>query len=209
MNHAKQIITAAGTAISIISLGFSSYMPTLLTGIIVVAGLVCFFILLYDEIKNNTHNERICKSKEAEEDAMKDIINSQGKICIMSRDLSWVTPEILACLEAKKTSTLIFAQSENDITKLLIARGVAVKYYGDLGFEPKTRFTIIRYNKNDPQVAIANIQNSIRKRNKFEHIIYQTSASGSRQDEWINSLAVDMVQLCNLVCKENSDAQEN
>ena len=127
----------------------------------------------------------------------------------MSRDLSWVTPEITACLETKKGSTLIFAQSENEITQLLTNRGIKVKYYGALNFEPKTRFTIIRYNKNDPQVAIANIQNSIRKKNKFKHIIYQTSAGGSPHDEWINSLAVDMVHLCNAVCKENDNAQKN
>lgn len=103
---------------------------------------------------------------------------------------------------SKKGSVLIFAQSENETTKTLVSRGVKVKYYDELGFKPKTRFTIIRYNKNDPQVAIANMENNIRKKNKFKHIIYQTSSNGTRQDEWINSLAVDMVQLCNVVCKE-------
>ena len=102
----------------------------------------------------------------------------------------------------KKDNVLIFAQSQNAITSSLVSRGIKVKYYADLGFEPKTRFTIIRYNKNNPQVAIANMENNIRKKNKFKHIIYQTSPNGTRQDEWINSLAIDMVQLCNIVCKE-------
>lgn len=209
MSHIKQIITSAGTAISIISLAFSGSMPVWLVAVIVVIGLGCFAFLVYDEIECNAHNERICTSKEAVEDAMKEIINSQGKICIMSRDLSWVTPEILGCLEAKKSNVLIFAQSENDTTKILTSRGVKVKYYDELDFEPKTRFTIIRYNKNDPQVAIANIQNSIRKKNKFKHTIYQTRANGNPQDEWINSLAVDMVHLCNAVFKEKNNAQKN
>lgn len=204
MKYIKHIITAAGTAISIVSLAFSSFMPVWLTISIVLLGLGCFIFLVYDGIKTNTRNERICTSEKDIEDAMKEIINSQGKICIMSRALSWVTPEIMACLEAKKSSVLIFAQSENETTKTMISRGIKVKFYGELGFEPQTRFTIIRYNKNNPQVAIANIQNSIRKKSKLRHSIYQTSASGSPQDQWINSLAVDMLRLCDLVCKENS-----
>lgn len=202
MKNIKHIITSACTAFSIISLAFSEQMEDWLRYLIFIVGLVCFTLLLIDEIKSNTRNERICKSDEAIEDAMKEIINSHGQICIMSRDLSWVTPEISACLEAKKDSVLIFAQSENKKTKTLASRGVKVKYYGKLGFEPKTRFTIIRYNKNDPQVAIANMQNSIRKKKQFKHVIYQTSASGNTQDEWINSLAIDMVKLCDAACKE-------
>ena len=202
MKNIKHIITSACTAFSIISLAFSEQMEDWLRYLIFIVGLVCFTLLLIDEIKSNTRNERICKSDEAIEEAMKEIINSHGQICIMSRDLSWVTPEISACLEAKKDSVLIFAQSENKKTKTLASRGVKVKYYGKLGFEPKTRFTIIRYNKNDPQVAIANMQNSIRKKKQFKHVIYQTSASGNTQDEWINSLAVDMVKLCDAACKE-------
>ena len=202
MKNIKHIITSACTAFSIISLAFSEQMEDWLRYLIFIVGLVCFTLLLIDEIKSNTRNERICKSDEAIEDAMKEIINSHGQICIMSRDLSWVTPEISACLEEKKDSVLIFAQSENKKTKTLASRGVKVKYYGKLGFEPKTRFTIIRYNKNDPQVAIANMQNSIRKKKQFKHVIYQTSASGNTQDEWINSLAVDMVKLCDAACKE-------
>lgn len=206
MKNIKYIITSACTALSIISLAFSEHMTIGVKHFIIAVGLVCFAFLLCDEIRSNTRNERICKSDEAIEDAMKELINSHGQICIMSRDLSWVTPEISACLETKKDSVLIFAESENTRTKILTERGINVQYYGKLGFEPKTRFTIIRYNKNDPQVAIANMQNSIRKKKQFKHIIYQTRATGNPQDEWINSLAVDMVKLCEAACKDNNNA---
>lgn len=206
MKNIKHIITSACTALSIISLALSDHFAIWVRYIIGVVGLSCFVFLICDEIRNNTRNERICKSDEAIEEAMKELINSHGQICIMSRDLSWVTPEISACLETKKDSVLIFAESENARTKVLTERGINVQYYGKLGFEPKTRFTIIRYNKNDPQVAIANMQNSIRKKKQFKHIIYQTSAKGNRQDEWINSLAVDMVKLCEAACKDNNNA---
>lgn len=102
MKTIKYIIEAAGTALSIISLAFSSLMSTWLTVFIVIIGLSCFIFLVYEDIKSNTYNERICTSNEAIEEAMNEIINSQGNICIMSRDLSWITPQITACLEAKK-----------------------------------------------------------------------------------------------------------
>ena len=202
MKHISQIITAIGTAASIVSLAFSFIMPVWLRVCVTLFGLFCFCFLVYDEIKRNTANERICKCTDDVNDAMKDIIESQGNICIMSRDLSWVNYDIAASLVHKKENVLIFAQSRNEITEELVNQGVKIKFYGNTGFEPKTRFTIIRYNRNDPQVAIANIKNSIRKKRKFRHIIYQTCSSGNPQDEWINSLAIDMVNLCNAVSKE-------
>lgn len=135
---------------------------------------------------------------------MKELIKSQGKVCIMSRDLSWVDRDIEKCILEKKNSIKFFVENEIALTKRLQANGVQVKYYGHLGFEPKTRFTVIRYNRANPQVAIANTQNSIRKKHKYKHVIYETSDSACKQDKWINSLAVDMVTLCDIVF-EGSD----
>ena len=204
-----QIISAIATTASIVSLAFSDMIPRNIRLVILFVGLASFIYLIFVEIQKNSTNERICTSQSEVNSAMKDIIKSQGKICIMSRDLSWVTDDIAHCLEEKKDSILIFAQSQNATTQKLSQKGIKVKYYAHLGFEPKTRFTIIRYNRTNPQVAIANVENSIRKKNKFKHIIYETSSDGSRQDTWINSLAVDMVTLCNLVFKEENDDKKD
>ena len=134
--------------------------------------------------------------------AMIKIIKSQGKVCIMSRDLSWVNPEVSDCLKKKKDNLLIFAQKETELTKKLKEAGIQIRYYGDTHFEPQTRFTIIGYNKPTPQVAISRTQYTIRKRGKLNHKIYQTSMSGDERDMWINSLALDMIDLCELVSKE-------
>lgn len=208
MKYTKHIISAIATAISIISPIFSSSIPPYITYIIIAIGLFCFVFLLYDGIKNNMLNERICTSKQEIEDAMKDIIKSEDNICIMSRDLTWVTSEIAACLIDKKENCLIFVQHKNDITKKLINGGVRIKYYGDLKFVPQTRFTIIRYNRKNPQVAIANVENNIRKKRKIKHTIYQTSSNGKPQDDWINSLALDLIHLCDEVCKEDHNVKK-
>lgn len=120
----------------------------------------------------------------------------------MSRDLTWVNGEIEDVLTSKASSVVIFAERENEVTKRLRAKGIQVYYYGKLGFEPKTRFTVIRYNRDNPQVAIANTLETVRKKGKFKHTIYETRDQGQRQDKWINSLAIDLISLCKLASKQ-------
>lgn len=165
-------------------------------------------LVIYYVHKEDNINQLICQSDDEIKEAMKKIIKMQGKICVMSRDLSWVDCEVKSCILAKANSVLIFAEKESELTKELQNGGVEMKYYGNWNFEPKTRFTAIRYNKNNPQVAIANTQNSIRKKGKVHHTIYQTQNNGGT-DEWINSLALDMIDLCKSVCDGGSYEQKH
>lgn len=206
----KRIITSFGTFASIVGLSFVSSIPYPLNIGIGVIGIICFILLLIDDVKSQTDNEKVCHSESEIKAAMKDIIKSQGKVCVMSRDLSWVDKDIERCILEKKNSVRIFAEKEIELTKRLQDNGVQIKYYGHLKFEPKTRFTVIRYNRENPQVAIANTENTIRKRRKFKHIIYETRDSACKQDKWINSLAVDMVTLCNIVFERSDiDAKDS
>jgi len=208
-NYIKRIIISIANAASIASLAFTSTIPIPFRIIIGFIGIACLAYLLYIEFKENTLNERICTSEEEIKTAMKEIIKTQGKICVVSRDLTWVDNEVAACISAKKSSIIIFAEKENPTTQKLKAEGIKIKFYGHLGFEPKTRFTIIRYNSINPQVAIADTQHSIRKKKKFKHTIYETVSNGSKQDKWINSLALDMMNLFNVVCEDDYNAKEN
>ena len=176
---------------------------------ILVVGCACIGYLIYDAIKSSQKNELVCRNNDEIANAMKKLIKTRGKICIMSRDLSWVDAEMEACIAEKKDSILIFAQKESELTKRLISNGATVAYYGHLNYEPKTRFTIIRYNNTNPQVAIANIQNSVRRKNSFKHVIYQTVDSGCQQDKWINSLALDMMELCKAASKGYKNVEAN
>lgn len=196
----KKIIEITASFASIISLALIENMPSWISYIIGVVGCISLIVLIYDYFKEKKPNEVLCTSDDEIKNQMKRIIKMQGKVCIMSRDLSWVDSEIETCICSKANSVLIFAEKETDLTKRLQASGVEILYYGVLGFEPKTRFTMIRYNTYNSQVAIANTQNSIRKKGKVKHIIYQTE-KGKREDEWINSLASDMILLCKASCR--------
>lgn len=201
----KRIIMSVGTCASIVSLAFLQQITIWGRIIILFIGIASFFILITDDIKSQITNEQICHNKDEIKDAMKNLITAEGKICIMSRDLSWVDNEIKALLTLKKSDALIFAEKESSLTKKLVVAGVIVKYYGKLGFKPMTRFTVLRYNTHEPQVAIASMQHSIRKRKKFKHVIYETGGNNCKQDKWINSLAIDMITLCNLAIGGEED----
>ena len=196
----KRFIEIFATFASIISLATVGCIPNFVKLAIAGIGCIGFIFLIYDFYIEGKVNEVVCTSDEQIKDTMKTIIKTQGKICIVSRDLSWVDAEIEHCISIKSNSMLIFAEKPNPVTEILTQKGVEFKYYGNLKFEPKTRFTMIRYNARNPQVAIANIQNSIRKKGStIKHTIYQTE-EGNKHDAWINSLASDLIQLCNLTC---------
>lgn len=197
----KKIITAIANAAFIISIALAVQLPQFIRYIIAVAGVLALIVLLYYD-KNSQLYKRMCTSQEEINTAMKEIVSILGKVCIMSRDLSWVTPDIFKILTEKKSDVLIFAQNETDLTKQLSAGGATVQYYGKYGFEPVSRFTAIRYNRDYPQVAIAKTQNTMKKSHNIKHIIYQTGINDCIQDQWINALAIDMISLCKAVCKE-------
>lgn len=198
----KKLISIVTTFATIIGLTVIPALPLWLKIIIGVFACFSFGYLVYIEYIKESDNEVVCKSDSDIKSCMKEIIKMPGKICIMSRDLSWVDDDIQATMLTKADSILIFAQNKTDLTEKLQNYGIEIVYYGNLGFEPKTRFTMIRYNKNNPQVAIANTQNSIRRKGAIKHVIYQTQ-KGKRTDEWINSLAGDMIMLCKAACRED------
>lgn len=201
MNIICSVICSLGTFASIISLAFTTQLNWEIRILIGIGGIICLCILIYYDYKRTQINERICHTPEEIEEAMKELVKTQGKVCVVSRDLSWVTPEISACILQKKRDILIFVQKANDITSSLVKNGVKIRCYGS-DFEPKTRFTVVRYNRPNLQVAIANTLNTIRGKKNFTHTIYQTGGNDCYQDAWINSLASDMITLLNSVSEE-------
>ncbi len=131
MGKVSRIIKVVATAASIFGLAFMDGLSALPRYIIMGVGVICFSWLLYDEYKSNCVNERVCTNQDQVNKAMEDIIKSQGKICIVSRDLSWVDENIKKSLVDKKDNVLIFAQAKNNTTEQLKAEGIKVKFYGE------------------------------------------------------------------------------
>ncbi len=193
-----QIASAIGVFCSIISLLTFSKTPIWVKIIIAVVAIFCLSAMLILGIKNNMKNNIICDSEEKIKVEMKKMLQEQGKIVVMSRSLGWVDDEILVATGRKKDRLIVYAEKENAITKKLKDQGVTVRLYGRTGFIPKTRYTIIRYGRNDAQVNVAETHSRIRL-HRFQHIIHQTS-SDEEYDGYIVSLAIDMVNLMEKVC---------
>lgn len=206
----KRVITALASGASIVSLAFVPNLPQTLKALLVGVGIFSVIYLIYSEAKDDEINETVCHSKAEIKKVMRGLVQSEGKVAIMSRDLSWVDQKTEECISMKKDDVLICVQKETDLTKRLADSGVDVRYYGHTGFEPVSRFTIIRHNKKDLQVAIANTENQVRggKKSAFKHVIYQTLPNGKQEDIWINSLAKDMISLCSLIGKETDKNED-
>ena len=171
-----------------------------------IAGIFSIGYLTYDNYQKSKVNAIICNTDDEIKQAMKGLINSSGTVCFMCRDCSWVDEELEKELIKRGSSVLIFASEENEITKRLKENKVLVKYYGNTGFKPESRFTILKYDRDNPQVAIANTEESVRKGKGFKYTLYATTDNGCRQDKWINALALDLAKLCELVCDDKEQS---
>ena len=203
----RRYIETGAMLASIIGLALLNEIPFLIRIVLLIISSIAAFNLFREDYKKNHENIRLCKSQLEIEEAMKDLVRSQGKICIMSRDLSWVTSDIKNLLKKKKGNVRIFAQEKRPLTLELESAGVEVYYYGAFQFEPKTRFTIIRYNRPDHQVAIAETSSALKKK-WFQHKIYETKTD-DLQDRFICSLSLDLMELCQLACKREKDMQSS
>ncbi len=199
----RRYVTTLAMLASIVALALIKEVPLVIGIGLIIVGVIGTADQFVEDYRKNHENIKICKNQAEIESEMKELVKAQGKICIMSRDLSWVNPEIKEQLIKKNKNVRIFAQEKSPLTEELITGGVEVYYYGGLQFEPKTRFTIIRYNRPDHQVAIAETSSAL-KRKWFEHKIYETK-NESLQDRFICSLSLDLMEMCRLACKREKD----
>ncbi len=202
----KSIISALGIAVSIISLAFS--LPSWGKVVFVIVGIFSLLYLIYIDIIKSQENTIVCHNEDEIKKQMSNLINAQGSICIMSRDLSWVTPEIETLIIDKRDNMLIFAQHSTELTKRMSNNGVSIYLYGNIGFEPKTRFTIIRFNQDQPQVAISKPSSKLKGRHTYTHKIYQTASRNNDKDAWIISLSLDLMRLCEKAATREEIAHE-
>ena len=180
-------------------------MPFWLKTVIVLLGLGCAVYSFWREYKENKGHLVVCKNEEETKQYMKNWIQNDGKVCVMSRDLSWVDAEIEGIMYQKADNLKLFVQKETELTKRLQERHVIIYYYGKFGFEPQSRFTIIRANRPERQIAIASTTSSLASarnwKRGYRHQIYQTDIKGGLREGWILSLAEDLTRICEAIYK--------
>lgn len=201
MNKTTSVISCIASFASILSLAFIEGIHLYARIAITCFSFLCMFFLLYSAIRNSVRNERICKNTKEINAAMRELVGSEGQVCVVSGSLSWVDEDTEKIIIEKKDSILIFIENESVLSEKLINQGVRIKYYGSYNLKLRSRFTVIRYNRDNPQVAIATTTNSIWRKSSIRHIIYQTDDESFCYDHWINSLSVDMIEILNIICE--------
>lgn len=88
---------------------------------------------------------------------MKNWVSSNGRTVIFSRDLSWVGSgkilEVL-CNKSIRKELTVFLEHETELSNKLALHGANVITYGHLGHVPRSRFTIIGYERDGARVAV-------------------------------------------------------
>lgn len=134
---------------------------------------------------------------------MRELISSEGQICVVSATLRWVDEETERVIISNKESIVIFVEKESTLSKKLTDQGVIIKYYGIYNIKLHSRFTALRYNRENPQIAIASTTNRIWRKSSMQHLIYQTNNKDLYYDQWINALSIDVIDLLHAVCQNN------
>ena len=194
-NNVLEFISFLGSCASLISVLFLEVEWNILKIVLVILlAILCSISIYMLFLKKDNIT---CKSQQKINDFMKDWIRTEGVVEILSRDLSWVDDEMVAILASKGKDLNIYVENKNTIIDKIKATNTECKifYYNEFGFTPKSRFTIVRANKDERQIAIAIKEEKGYK--KIKHCIY--ISKGSQIDKKILVLANDLLQA--LRCK--------
>jgi hypothetical protein len=119
---------------------------------------ICFvYFVAKDTIRYLKPTRKSYNSQNKINDYMFRWISSGGRTVIFSRNMSWVTePRIwdLLMRKAREGELTLCVEAHIRVSDELRAAGARVVTYSELGHVPKSRFTIIDYEKDGARVAI-------------------------------------------------------
>ena len=201
MNRDKllELISFIGTVVSIISFFFLEVKWSMAKIILMIALIVLLVLAVYFLfIKRDT---KTYKSQEEINEFMKNWIKTNGVVKIFSRDLSWLDDEMYGILQAKGEDLYLYVEKKNEKIEKILQMNPEGKifFYEDIGFIPSSRFTIIRANKDEKQIAIAIKEQKDYK--NLKHVIYISKDSDI--DKKILGLANDLMNCMECKRKKN------
>ena len=206
MNRQKilEFVSFLGTLVSVISLFLEKrewgwQKNVLLCSLIIVFGISVYILF----IKSDTQTYKTQKEINI---FMKQWIKTDGVVKIFSRDLSWVDDEMIGILQSKGSDLYIYVEKKNETVNRIhmINPQMHCFYYEEMGFVPSSRFTVIRANKDDKQIAIA-IKEHKGYKEKFKHEIY--ISRDSLIDKKILGLANDLMNC--IECRNKYDKKDS
>ena len=132
---------------------FSIFQIVLLT--FTVMGIV--FMIFWDIYSYLKSKPKLYRTTKEIDKYMYDWISRRGRVLIFTRDMSWATSiEIKKLLmdKASRNELEICLPNPTPLARELAAAGAEVHTYESFKDSPYSRFTIIRYGKDDARMAI-------------------------------------------------------
>ncbi len=129
----------------------------------VVATLIVGFIgwEIYEFVKTQPKSYR---SQKKINSYMCRWVSSGGRAVIFSRDMSWANEEKVKNIlieKAKRHELAICLEKSVDLTAVLAKQGAQIITYGELGHVPRSRFTIVDFDKEGARVAVGVHENGV------------------------------------------------
>ena len=132
---------------------FSIFQVVLLT--ITVIGIL--FMIYWDIYSYLKRKAKLYRTPKQIDRYMYDWISQRGRVLIFTRDMSWATSKEIKQLlmdKASRRELEICLPEPIPLTTELAAAGAEVYTYTSFNNSPYSRFTIIRYGKDDARIAI-------------------------------------------------------
>ncbi|MEB8692972.1 hypothetical protein P4H09_29535 [Bacillus cereus] len=128
-----------------------------------IVAAVLFIVTIYTEIKTYKKPGLYCKDEKSINEYMIDWIEKGGRVIVFTRDMSWAQSDInvknMLIKKAENNELEIVLLEKNSLTNDLEKKGASIYTYGNLGYIPKSRFTIVRTDRVDSKVAIGSEKN--------------------------------------------------
>ena len=111
-------------------------------------------LIIYLDVKNKPKSY---KNGQQINKYMYNWISNIGRIAIFTRDMSWSNEKRIRdkLLEKARAQELIICMPQaNEFADELRRNGARIVEYSQINYTPQSRFTIVRYQRNDSKIAI-------------------------------------------------------
>lgn len=171
---AAQLVTAAGSVVGVLAWDKASTAAK--AAVILVVVLVAGVGLVVEMVAFLSERPRRFKDAARINGFMHRWIAQEGKVLIFTRDMTWVSDNVhvsrlrrlfdvlrdgerqtikgLLLKKAKRGDLIVCLPQRTELSDELEANGAQVVAYPELGLSPEARFTIVRHDRHDAQVAI-------------------------------------------------------
>jgi hypothetical protein len=169
------LVGGVGTIVKLLGIAQPRWLAPALVSLMAVAVLLA----LASEVETwRTNRPLRCATSRAIQDFMVSWISQEGRVAIYTRDMSWAddaTVREILWKKAERSELVICLPKPIPLTDELAKIGAQIHTYSRLGYDPKSRFTVVRLGRSDAAVAIGRNINGVHMIETYdvgEHPVY-------------------------------------